>query len=121
MKKRIKFACIVVVAVIILLAIGNKILLASSYSYACWRVNHPFGPDVKAFDNVVSKTEPMHIPILIAMLDSSDAWWVESILKAFFPNAQPPEMKKKDYWTQWWMYHNKEHGSSLILDHDPNF
>ena len=121
MKKPIKVTSIVVVAVAIMLVIVNQLLWAQSHSYACWRVIHPFGPNVNAFSKVVSKTEPMHIPMLIAELDGSDGWWIESMFRAWFPEAQPPETKKQDYWKQWWKDHHLEHESSLILHHDPQF
>ena len=121
MKKRIKIASIAVLATVILFAIVNQLLWAQSYSYACWRVTHPFGPNVDAFGQVVSKTQPMHIPVLIAKLDGPDGWWIENMFNAWFPEAQPPDTGKKDYWNKWWKDHRLEHESSLILHHDPQF
>jgi hypothetical protein len=121
MKKRIKIASIVVVAVAILVTIVNQLLWSQSYSYACWRVTHPFGPNVNAFGMVVRKTQPMHIPVLIAKVDDPDAWWIENMFSAWFPEAEPPKTKKMDYWNQWWKDHHLEHESSLILHHDPQF
>ena len=121
MKRRIKIASIAIVATVALLVIVNPLLWAQSYSYACWRVTHPFGPNVNAFGKVVSMTEPMHIPVLIAKLDSSDGWWIENMFNAWFPEAQPPETGKQDFWNQWWEDHHLEHESSLILHHDPQF
>ena len=121
MKKRIKITSIVVVAVAILLAIANQLLCSQSYAYACWRVTHPFGPNVHAFGKVVSKTEPMHIPVLVDKFDTPDGWWVENIFNAWFPEAQPPETNKQVYWNQWWKDHHLEHESALILHHDPQF
>ena len=121
MKKLIKIASIVFVAVTILLVIVNKLLWSQSYSYACWRVTHPFRTNVNAFSMVVSTTQPMHIPDLIAKVDDPDGWWIENMFNAWFPAARPPETKKMDYWNQWWKDHHLEHESSLILHHDPQF
>ena len=121
MKKRIKIASIIIISVAILLVIVNQLLWAKSYSYVCWRVTHPCGPNVRAFGKVVTKTQPMHIPDLIAEVDGTDGWWIENMFNAWFPEAQPPVTKKQDYWNQWWKDHHLEHESSLILHHDPQF
>lgn len=121
MKKPIRIAIITVVAGGILLAIVNQFLLAHSYLYACWRVTHPFGPDVQAFARVVNKTEPVHIPCLIVKIDGPNGWWIESMFKAWFPEAQPPETEKQVYWNQWWKDRHQENESTLILHHDPKF
>ena len=119
--KGLKIASIILVVMLALLVILNQFLWSHSYVYACWRVSHPFGLNADAFSNVVSKTEPTHIPVLITKIDGPDGWWIESMFNAWFPEARPPETKKKVYWTQWWKDHQMEHASSLILHHDPQF
>jgi hypothetical protein len=94
MKKRIKIASIVVAAVAILWTIVNQLLWSQSYSYACWRVTHPFGPNVNAFGIVVWKTQPMHIPILIAKVDDPDAWWCVFLPK---PDTHSGMISDSDY------------------------
>ena len=121
MKQEIKIVSITVVASFIILVIVNQILWAKSYSYACWRVTHPFGSNVQAFGKVVHSTTPEHIPILIAKVDGSDGYWISSIFKAWFPEARPPETKKQEYWSQWWNDHRSEHNTKLVLHHDPQF
>lgn len=98
----------------------NGLLWNSSYAYACWRVTHPFGPDVSAFGYVARKTEPDHIPFLIAKLDTPDYWWIEELLLAWFPEVQPPEEDSGRFWREWWADHQHEYGS-LVLQHDPAF
>lgn len=121
MKKATKITSVTVVLASILLVIMNQFFWTWSYSYACWRVAHPFGPDVHAFARVVGMTKPTHIPYLIANVEEPDGWWIESMLKAWFPEARPPEVNKHTYWAQWLEDHHLKHGPSLILHHDPKF
>ncbi len=121
MKRPIKIVATAAFTVVIVLVIVNQALWAKSYSYACWRVTHPFGPDTKAFVLVVSKTEPRRIPDLITKLDGPDGWWIESMFEAWFPEAQAPDTGKQAYWNKWWKDHHREYGSSLVLHHDPQF
>lgn len=121
MMKRTKTVGLTILMIGAFVAILNNLLWARSYTYACWRVTHPFGPNVNAFAQVINKTQPRDIPVLISELDKPDKWWIESMFRAWFPEAQPPATGKRDYWNQWWTDHRMEYESSLVLQHDPQF
>ena len=110
-----------IAAVLIGVSAGDKVLLASSYSYACWRVRHPFSSSVSAFSHVVARTTPAHIPELIERLGTQDGWWIESALRAWFPLEQSRQSDSREFWVQWWKEHQSDYQSGLILLHDPQF
>lgn len=118
MKKGIVITCVVAVMTAIAWSVVNQLLWAKSYSYACWRVTHPTGPNAEAFRTEFGMTQPRHIPVLIDRLDEPDGWWVESMCRAWFPEAQPPKTEKKVFWKQWWEDHQE---SQLVAQHDPQF
>lgn len=101
-------------------------MYATSYSYVCWRVTRPFGPDRAAYDKVIEMTNLAKIPYLIKKYDHPDYWWIGELLGYWFyePYSLMPDYNHKDdekkYWATWWKK-NKRNYSELVMDVEPEF
>jgi len=109
--------------------IFNAILSRTSYSYACWRVTRPYGPDDKSLVRVIDMTTPKHVPLLIQRLDGPDHWWAEELLESFFFNARrdgvdedaPPYGARKSAWQLWWARNASHYESGVRIQWDVQF
>jgi hypothetical protein len=104
-------------------AAGDYGLCRASYRYACWRVCHPFGPNVQAFHRIVALSTPARVPELIDRLDTPEGWWINSLLCAWFLPEQPAPTSgaRREFWRQWWREHGSEHQADLALQYEPQF
>jgi hypothetical protein len=102
---------------------GDKVLISNNFSYACWRVCHPFGPNTARFHYIVERATPKDIPVLIGYLNSKDSWWVGDLLSAWFPDATTNDLNRTLNATQWanWWQANSSNIHNLVLPRDPRF
>lgn len=124
-KRRYVLIGVIVFWVVLPVAV-NSLLWRFSYRYASWRVSAPFGPDCKAYGRLIKLTTPEQIPYLIERVDESRYWWVEELLRCWFPVAsesypeQASNVTKQVFWSTWWE-NNKKSFQTLTLHYEPQF
>ncbi len=100
----------------------DHLLLIGSFNYRCWRVTHPGGPSVARFQYVVETTSPKDVDRLISLMDRSDMWWVDGLLRSWFgPGTEgEPPISGQAAWKVWWSLNGKN-VKELHLITDPQF
>ena len=121
MKQPVRVATITIGVLLVSVGVANRVLMSSSFPYACWRVCHPFGPDCDAFDHVIKLSTTARIAELIERVDTADGWWIESLFQAWFPVEHSPPSSKREFYSEWWKVHHSEYQSGLVLKYDPQF